>query len=376
MRSWSIGAGRIFGIELRIHLTFLFLLAFVWLTESAARHTVPNPGRGLALVAIIFGSVLLHELGHTLVRVSSGVHAKSIILLPIGGVTILDESQALTETNSGAADWARDVRIAIAGPIVNFVVAAIAAAMITAAFPQVDLLTWPFLTSSNLLRSLVWANLYLAGFNLLPAYPMDGGRVLRAWFARKLDSVHATRRAVAIGQAFAMLFVLVGMLWNVWLAMVGFFLFIAAQLEERSVVFQSVLATVQMNDIMLTDFATLSPADTLEDALEKAVHSLQDDFPVIRGTDMVGVISKQRILQALRTQGNGYVQSVMSKIFEVAARGESLASAFRKLTAKNLSIIPVVEDQRLVGIVTLQNMMHSMALLAESRRLRRQAPNF
>jgi CBS domain-containing protein len=260
--------------------------------------------------------------------------------------------------------------------MVNFVVAAISAALITAAFPQADLLTWPFLTSSNLLRSLVWANLYLAGFNLLPAYPMDGGRVLRAWFARKLDSVHATRRAVAIGQAFAMLFVLVGMLWNVWLAMVGFFLFIAAQLEERSVVFQSVLATVQMNDIMLTDFATLSPADTLEDALEKAVHSLQDDFPVIRGTDMVGVISKQRILQALRTQGNGYVQSVMSKIFEVAARGESLASAFRKLTAKNLSIIPVVEDQRLVGIVTLQNMMHSMALLAESRRLRRQAPNF
>jgi Zn-dependent protease/CBS domain-containing protein len=375
MRSWSIAAGRIFGIELRIHLTFLFLLAFVWLTESAARHAVPNPGRGLALVAIIFGSVLLHELGHALVASNSGVRIKSIILLPIGGVTILDESQALGDRNAGTSDWVRDVRIAVAGPMVNFVVAAISAAVVTAAVPQVNLLTWPFLTSSNLLRSLVWANLYLAGFNLLPAYPLDGGRVLRAFFARELDSVHATRRAVAIGQAFAMLFVFLGMLWNVWLAMVGFFLFIAAQLEERSVVFQSVLATVQMNDIMLTDFATLSPADTLEDALEKAVHSLQDDFPVIRGSDMVGVISKQRILQALRTQGNGYVQSVMSKIFEVAARGESLASAFRKLTAKNLSIIPVVEDERLVGIVTLQNMMHSITLLAESRKLRRQALN-
>jgi CBS domain-containing protein len=204
---------------------------------------------------------------------------------------------------------------------------------------------------------------------------MDGGRVLRAFFARRLDSVQATRRAVAISQALAMVLILAGMLHgsNIWLTMVGFFLFIAAQLEERSVVFQSVLATVQMNDIMLTDFATLSPADTLEDALEKAVHCLQDDFPVIRGSDMVGVISRQKILQALRTQGNGYVQSVMSRIFEVAARGESLASAFRKLTAKNLSLIPVVEDQRLVGIVTLQNLMHSMALLAESRKLRRQA---
>ena len=116
-------------------------------------------------------------------------------------------------------------------------------------------------------------------------------------------------------------------------------------------------------------------ATTLEDALDKAVHSLQDDFPVIRGSDMVGVISKRKILEALRVEGNGYVQAVMNRIFEVAQKGESLASAFRKLTARNLSIIPVVEDQRLVGIVTLQNLMHSMALLAESRKLRKQALN-
>ena len=375
MRSWSIAAGRILGIQIRIHLTFLFLLAFVWLTESAARHSTPNPARSLALVGIVFASVLLHELGHALVAIRSGVRAKTIILLPIGGVTLLDETFALTEASDGDKNWSRDVRIAMAGPLVNFVIAAIAAAVINSVAPQTDLLKWPFLTSANLLRSLVWANLYLAGLNLLPAYPLDGGRVLRAFFGRNLDSVQATRRAVAISQALAMVLILAGMLHgsNIWLTMVGFFLFIAGQLEERSVVFQSVLATVQMNDIMLTDFATLSPADTLEDALEKAVHSLQDDFPVIRGSDMVGVISKQRILQALRTQGNGYVQSVMSKIFEVAGRSESLASAFRKLTAKNLSIIPVVEDQRLVGIVTLQNLMHSMALLAESRKLRRQS---
>src|SRR6202043_2904539 len=154
---------------------------------------------------------------------------------------------------------------------------------------------------------------------------------------------------------------------------VGVIVFSAVQLEERALVFQSVLDNVRLEEIMLTDFATLSPADTLEDALEKAVHSLQDDFPVIRGSDMVGVISRQKILDALRVEGNGYVQAVMNRIFEVAQKGESLASAFRKLTARNLSIIPVVEDQRLVGIVTLQNLMHSMALLAESRKLRKQA---
>jgi CBS domain-containing protein len=264
----------------------------------------------------------------------------------------------------------------MAGPLANLVVALVSAGVILVVAPNIDLQTWPFMQSRNLPRSLVWVNLYLAGFNLLPAYPMDGGRVLRALFSRRMEAVQATRRAVSIGQAFATLFILVGMLLpNYWLTLVGLFLFIASQMEERSVVFQSVLEKVHLEDIMLTDFATLSPADTLEDALDKAVHSLQDDFPVIRGSDMVGVISRQKILEALRVEGNGYVQAVMNRIFEVAQKGESLASAFRKLTARNLSIIPVVEDQRLVGIVTLQNLMHSMALLAESRKLRKQALN-
>jgi Zn-dependent protease/CBS domain-containing protein len=374
MRNWSIPAGRIFGVELRIHLTFFFLLIFVWLTEATA-HGPANPGRGLALVGIIFGSVVLHELGHALVGVRVGVPAKAIILLPIGGVTLLDETQRPLEP--GGITWKRDIRIALAGPLVNLVIAVAAGGILLAVAPEIQLWAKPYVYSGNLPRSLVWANLGLALFNLLPAYPMDGGRVLRALFSRRMDPVRATRRAVSIGQAFATVFMLIGIVWPsyVGLTMIGFFLFIAAQLEERSAVFQSVLETVRLEDIMLTDFATLSPADTLEDALEKAVHSLQDDFPVIRGSDMVGVISKQKILQALRAEGNGYVQAVMNRIFEVAQKKESLASAFRKLTARNLSIIPVVEDERLIGIVTLQNLMHSMALLAESRKLRKAALN-
>jgi Zn-dependent protease/CBS domain-containing protein len=374
MRNWSIPAGRIFGVELRIHLTFFFLLIFVWLTESTARGTA-NAGRGLALVAIIFGSVVFHELGHALVGMRAGVPAKAIILLPIGGVTLLDETQRPLEP--GLLTWKRDIRIAVAGPLVNIVIAVVAGSVLLGVAPQIHLWAKPYVYSGNLPRSLVWSNLGLALFNLLPAYPMDGGRALRAWFSRSMDPVRATRRAVSIGQAFATLFMFVGVIQPafVWLTMIGFFLFIAAQLEERSAVFQSVLETVRLEDIMLTDFATLSPADTLEDALEKAVHSLQDDFPVIRGSDMVGVISKQKILAALRAEGNGYVQAVMNRIFEVAQKKESLASAFRKLNARNLSIIPVVEDERLIGIVTLQNLMHSMALLAESRKLRKAALN-
>jgi Zn-dependent protease/predicted transcriptional regulator len=372
MRSWSIPAGRIFGIEFRIHLTFLFLLAFVWMTDSAS-HGQADAVRGLALVCIILVCVLLHELAHAAVARRAGVPIKSIILLPIGGITMVDDSRTLAENT--AVRWKREVRIALAGPLMNIFLAVLTAVVLAVVVPATPLWQWPFLGSNHLLRSIVWANLYIAGLNLLPAYPMDGGRVLRALLVRKMDVVGATRRALLVGQVFAIVFILVGLRWNIWLTMVGFFLFLAAQLEERSIVFQSVLETVHMDDIMLTDFATLSPADTLEDALDKAVHSLQDDFPVIRGGDMVGVVSRHNILQALRTEGNGYVQSVMSRMFEVANRSESLASAFRKLTARNLSIIPVVEEERLVGIVTLQNLMHSIALLAESRKLRRQAMN-
>jgi Zn-dependent protease/CBS domain-containing protein len=372
MRSWSIPAGRIFGVELRIHWTFLFLLAFIFFTESSATKTA-SPPRSLALAGIIFASVILHELGHALVGRREGIPAKAIVLLPIGGVTLMDETRQTLEP--GAQTWKRDIRIALVGPLVSLAIALLSGIFVLWVLPQARLWGQPYVISTDLPRSLVWVNLWLALFNLLPAYPMDGGRVLRAIFSRKMDPVRATRRAVSIGQALATLFMLVGMLSNIWLTMIGVFLFIAAQLEDRSAVFQSVLETVRLEDVMLTDFATLSPADTLEDALEKAVHSLQDDFPVIRGSDMVGVISKQKILEALRMEGNGYVQAVMNRIFEVAQKKESLASAFRKLTARNLSLIPVVEDQRLVGIVTLQNLMHSMALLAESRKLRKAALN-
>jgi Zn-dependent protease/CBS domain-containing protein len=380
MRSWSIPAGKFFGVEVRIHLTFLALLAFVWMSESTMKGSNPSPYRGVMLVGIILGSVILHEIGHALVGLRKGVKPQAVILLPIGGIPLTDETATVAAPKKTDM-FQRDFSVAIAGPIVNLLIALVSGALVLAYFPQAQIWTKPFVHSNHLLRSLVWVNLYLGVFNLLPAYPLDGGRILRAYFARTMDLVQATRRAISIAHAMATLLIVLGMLlfmqggnpdsW--WVMAAGSFLLIGAQFEERSALFHSVMETVHLEDVMLTDFATLSPADTLEDALEKAVHTLQDDFPVVRGGDMVGVISKSNILEALRMEGNGYVQAAMNKIFEVASRQESLASAFRKLNARNLSIIPVVENQQLVGIITLQNLMHSMALLAESRKLRRAA---
>ena len=374
MRSWSIHVGRLFGVEVRVHLTFLILPLFIFWTEYTVHPTV-NGSRVLALVGIVLAGVAAHEIGHILVARREGLIAKAVILLPLGGVTVFDESGPQKPQERSAETWKREVRLALIGPLVNLAFATVSGLVIFASVSGVNLWQWPFFTSANLPRSLVWANIYLAGLNLLPAYPLDGGRILRAHFARTLDSAGATRRAVSISHAIAMVLMVGGLFSNTWLTMIGVIIFAAAQLEERAVVFQSVLDNVRLEEVMLTDFATLSPADTLVDALDKAVHSLQDDFPVVRGSDMVGVISRQRILDALRLEGNGYVQAVMNKLFEVSVRQESLASAFRKLTSRNLSIIPVVEDQRLVGIVTLQNLMHSMALLAESRKLRRDERN-
>jgi len=253
---------------------------------------------------------------------------------------------------------------------VNLFIALVLAAVFHQTRSQVSLLQPPLLHVNNLLRSALWINLLIAGLNMLPAFPLDGGRILRALLSRRMELPLATRRAVNIGNVFVVLLMFCGM-WNTWLLLAGFFLFVGAQLEERTVLFQSVLENVRMEEVMLTEFSTLSPADTLEDALTKAVHTLQDDFPVVRGTDMVGVVSRQKILQALREEGNAYVQSIMNRAYEIAGRSDTLASAFRKITSRGLTIIPVVDQERLVGIVTLQNLMHSMSVLAESKKLRR-----
>jgi CBS domain-containing protein len=149
---------------------------------------------------------------------------------------------------------------------------------------------------------------------------------------------------------------------------------IGAQLEDQGVMYQSVVDAVRMRDVMLTDFTTLSPSDTLEYALDRSIHTLQDEFPVARGRNLVGIVSRQRILDALRAEGNGYVQGIMSRVFQVATPEDSLGNTIRRLTAgRGLSLVPVTEQGRVVGVVSVQNLMQSMGLVAERRRLLRQA---
>ena len=365
-RSWSFPLGRIGDVHVRVHLSYIMLLAYVWSMEwNALGDRVWT--RGTEFVVVVFGCVVAHELAHAWAAQRANLPQRMLILTPIGGVTMMDDGSTQLRDPLSAP------LVAFAGPAANFALAAIGVAAIHRMFPGMHVVAFPYADAGNLIRSFVWINIFIGAINLLPAYPLDGGRILRAHFGRSMHPMRATKRAVGIGQLFATAFILTGFsgIWNYWLMVAGLLLFLSAQLEERSVVFQSVLESLRLEEVMLKDFSVLSPADTLEDALAKAVHTLQDDFPVIRGTDMIGVVSRQRIINALRAEGNGYVQTVMERVFQVAQKGESLASGLRKLATHNLSIIPVVEEGRLIGIVTFQNLMHSMRLLAESRRLKR-----
>jgi len=229
----------------------------------------------------------------------------------------------------------------------------------------------PLMTPLHLIRSLLWLQVALGAIHLLPAYPLDAGRILRAELARTRGSAGAMRTASGLGMLLALGLIVAGLFQSAWLMMAGFFVLMGAQMEEQGHVLQSVVDTVMMRDIMLTDFSMLSASDTFEDAMTKSVHTLQEDFPVVRGNSLVGVVSRAGILDALNSDGNGYVQGIMQHGFHAAQPEDTLGKVFRSMTVgRTLELVPVVEGSRVVGIVTLQNLKQSMGLFAETRRLR------
>jgi CBS domain-containing protein/Zn-dependent protease len=302
-----------------------------------------------------------------------GLQLRALLLLPIGGLFAYANPESQENANQGGGQFA----LALAGPLANIATALILAATFLGAGGNVRLLDHPFITSAWLLRSMVWMQIGLALLHLVPAYPLDCGRLLRGSFARRHGISPTGRAAAGLGQVLALGAMIGGwLLHNPWLVVAGFFIMIGAQIEDQGVFFQTVVDTVRMREVMLTDFATLSPSDTLADALVRCVHSLQEDFPVVRGLQLVGIISRQRIVDALRNDGNGYVQSVMSRAFQVARPEDTLGATIRRLTAgRGLALIPVTDSGRVVGIVSVQNLMSSMSLLAEQRRLEREEPH-
>ncbi len=274
MRGWSIPLGRWVGVEMRVHV-FFPLLALVFFGISAG----DGWQRGLALFFILVGAIAVRETARRLVAAWLGLRLRAVLLLPIGGLFAYANPESQEIANQGVGQFA----IALAGPVANLATAGMLTAAILGASGGVPLLDLPLITSADLLRSMVWMQFFLGVIHLLPAYPLDFGRLIRGGFAQKHGFAPAGRASAGLGQAIALAIMLGGMLLHSpWLILAVFFIMIGAQIEDQGVFFQSVVDTVRMREVMLTDFATLSASDTLADALVRCVHSLQEDFPVVR----------------------------------------------------------------------------------------------
>jgi CBS domain-containing protein/Zn-dependent protease len=353
------------GVEMRVHV-FFPLLMVVCLGLSGS----DGVWRGLGLFFVLVAAVAVRETARLMVAAWLGLRLRAILLLPIGGLFAYTDPESQESSSQGGGQFA----MALAGPLANVATALLLAAAFLGASGDIKLFDQPWISPAWLLRSMVWMQAGLGVLHLLPAYPLDGGRLLRSGFARNHGFAPSGRAAAGLGQVLALAAVVAGMLLHdYWLSFAGFFIMIGAQVEDQGVFFQSVVDTVHMREVMLTDFATLSPSDTLADALTRCVHSLQEDFPVVRGPQLVGIISRQRIVEALRNEGNGYVQAAMSKAFQVARPEDTLGTTIRRLqTGCGLSLIPVTDSGRVVGIVSVQNLMGAMSLLAEQRRMERE----
>jgi len=343
---WSLKLGRFLGIDVYIHFTFLLLLGFIGLSQAMAGGGMAAAVNSMIFFLSLFGCVLLHEYGHALMARRYGIPTKDIMLLPIGGVARLERMPDRP---------IQELWVALAGPAVNVVIAAALGAWLTLTN------TWEPIsalsaTKGGLLERLFAVNIFLVLFNLLPAFPMDGGRVLRSLLAMRMQYARATRIAARIGQGMAVLFGFAGLFGNPMLLLIALFVWIGAGQEAAAVEMKSSFAGARVREAMLTDFRGLSPQDTVGDAARLMLAGSQQDFPVLEKGEVVGVLPHVRLFEALRDSGaNAPVGEVMESDFQMASAEEELDAALGRIEPGRATLLPVIWNRQLVGLLTAEN---------------------
>lgn len=350
---WSARLGRFAGIDVYVHATFFLLLAYFAAVYWSETGAVAGVLAGLALILMLFACVLLHEYGHALTARRYGVATRHITLLPIGGVALLE---------SMPREPRQEIAVALAGPAVNLVIAALAWALIEAGGLPGGLLAID--ANAGFLPSLLFANLALAVFNLIPAFPMDGGRVLRALLSMRMDRVRATRVAATIGQGLAVLLGLAGLYLNPVLVLIAVFVWMGAGAEARAMEADGRLARLPAARAMVTGFAALAPDDPLSRAIDLTLAGSQKNFPVTAGDRVVGVLLQPAILRALRDGGaEAPVASAMSPAL-TADVSATLADLIAHMRRSDARLVCMTERGRLVGLVDLDHIAEYMRLRA------------
>jgi Zn-dependent protease len=343
---WSWKIWEYDGVGIYIHATFVLLIVWIGLAYWAESQSLAATVEGVGFILTLFLCVLLHEMGHSVAAKRYGIRTRDITLYPIGGVAQLER---IPENPR------QEFVVALAGPAVNVAIAAglYFVLRLTSSLQPVSELG---VTKGLFLERVMVANIFLVAFNLLPAFPMDGGRALRAVLAANMDYSRATQVAAGIGQSMAMLFGLLGLLFNPILLFIAFFVWIGAGHEATATLIRHSLSNVSVASAMLTDFKALSPRDTLKRASELILAGSQVDFPVLEGEDLVGILTRKNLVKGLSEKGeDGMVSDFMETDFRVLHPYDMLDTALTQHQECECRTIPVSDGGQLRGILTMEN---------------------
>lgn len=356
---WSWKIGRLAGINVYMHATFLLLIIFVWFVDQSSGHSWTASLVGILFVLVIFACIVLHELGHALTARKFGVRTRDIVLLPIGGVARLEKMPDKPR---------EELWVAIAGPLVNIAIAIALFAGLMAAGVQIHWRDFR-LAGGGFLEQLMVVNVWLVAFNLLPAFPMDGGRVLRALLASRMEYTRATQVAARVGQGMAVIFGIVGLFTDPFLLFIALFVWMGAEAESSMTTVKTSLGGIPVQQVMMTDFRTLRPDDTLSEAVQHTIGGWQQDFPVVFGDHVLGILTREDIARELSRNGSGgRVRDAMRRDFLMADSHDLLEHALAALEKARSRSMPVQHDGRLVGILNADNIGRLMSFQSALRR--------
>jgi len=350
---WSWKIGEFAGIGVYMHATFLLLIGWVALSHWLRGHSLESTLAGVGFVLALFACVVMHEFGHALTARKYGIKTRDITLLPIGGVARLERMPD---------EPMQELWVALAGPAVNIVIAFALYAWLaaTGGLVPIDSLS---VTDGSFLERLMMVNVFLVLFNILPAFPMDGGRVLRALLATRMEYTAATHIAATIGQGMAFIFGFMGFFTNPFLLFIALFVWIGAAQEASVTQMKSALSGIPIARAMITDFRSLNVGDSLGRAIELILAGSQQDFPVEDNGKVVGILTRDRLLQALAREGKDLpVSEVMERDFQEVEASEMLETGFRRLQNCQCRTLPVTRSGRLAGLVTMDNLGEFMMI--------------
>jgi Zn-dependent protease/predicted transcriptional regulator len=359
---WSWRIGSLAGIGVYVHVTFFLLILFILVLYWRQGRSLASALGGAIFILVIFGCIVLHELGHALAARKYGIRTRDITLLPIGGLARLERMPDVP---------IQELWVAMAGPAVNAVIAAalFLGERLSGFHLEQETFHW---VGGSYLNKLMVVNFWLLAFNLIPAFPMDGGRVLRALLATRLEYTRATLIAARVGQGIAWLFGLIGLFTDPFLLFIALFVWMGAEQEAAMAQIHTSMGGIPVQRVMLTDFRTLQPDDRLAGAIEHILAGWQQDFPVVFGDHILGVLTREDLLRTLAQRGSeGLVRDAMNREFQTADSHDMLEKALALLQKGKCRSLPVVHDERLVGMLTMDNVGEFLMIQSALRQAHR-----